>query len=105
MRSAVASVCQVTYVAAKAGLEGAARVGAKELAPRGITVNVVRPGSTDTEALHRTTSERAIEAMTRANAFRRLGMPEDVAGVVDLLPAPDAGWITGQIVEASGGLL
>lgn len=102
---AVAPSRQVTYVAAKAGLEGAARVAAKELAPRGITVNVVRPGSTDTETLRRTTSERAIEAMAHANAFRRLGTPPDVAGAVDLLLAPEAGWITGQILDASGGLV
>jgi 3-oxoacyl-[acyl-carrier protein] reductase len=101
----VAPSRQVTYVAAKAGLEGAARVAAKELAPRGITVNVVRPGSTDTETLRRTTSERAIEAMATSNAFRRLGTPQDVAGAVDLLLAPDAGWVTGQILDASGGLL
>ena len=95
---------QSTYAAAKAGLEAAARVAAKELASRGVTVNVVRPGATDTETLRETTSPRAIEAMSTANAMRRLGTPEDIAGAVMMLCSPDAGWVTGTIVDATGGL-
>lgn len=100
----VAPARQVTYVAAKAGLEGAARVAAKELASRGITVNVVRPGSTDTETLRRGTSARALEAMAGSNAMRRLGTPQEVACVVAALVGPDMGWVTGQVVDATGGL-
>ncbi|MGO3327533.1 SDR family NAD(P)-dependent oxidoreductase [Gordonia sp. (in: high G+C Gram-positive bacteria)] len=100
----IAPARQVTYVAAKAGVEGAVRVAAKELAKRQITVNVVRPGSTDTETLHRTTAEKAVAAMSAANAMRRLGTPDDVAGAVDLMLSPDSSWVTGQIIGADGGL-
>lgn len=100
----VAPARQATYAAAKAGLEAAARVAAKELAPRRITVNVVRPGATDTETLRASTSVKAIEAMANANAMRRLGTPQDIADVVLLLCAPRARWVTGVILDATGGL-
>ena len=101
----VAPARQVTYVAAKAGLEGAARVAAKELADSGVTVNVVRPGATDTATLRAGTSDRAIEAMASANAMRRLGTPADIAGAVSVLLSEDAGWITGQVIDAPGGFI
>src|ERR1035437_4295318 len=95
---------QSTYAAAKAGLEAAARVTAKEVAARGITVNVVRPGATDTDTLRRGTSPKAIEAMSGANAMRRLGTPDDIAGAVLMLCAADSGWVTGAVIDATGGL-
>ena len=95
---------QSTYAAAKAGLEAAARVAAKEVAARGITVNVVRPGATDTETLRRGTSPKAIEAMAGTNAMRRLGTPDDIAGAVLLLCTADSGWVTGAVIDATGGL-
>jgi 3-oxoacyl-[acyl-carrier protein] reductase len=103
--AAVAPARQSTYAAAKAGLEVAARVAAKELALRSITVNVVRPGATDTDTLRGGTSERAIEAMSVANAMRRLGRPDDIAGVVESLLFSDVGWLTGCVIDATGGLI
>lgn len=107
LSSAAADVApprQSVYAAAKAGVEVAARVAAKELAPRRITVNVVRPGATDTATLRAGTSEKAIVAMAAANAMRRLGTPDDIAAVVALLCSADAAWVTGVVVDATGGL-
>jgi 3-oxoacyl-[acyl-carrier protein] reductase len=107
LSSAAADVApprQSVYAAAKAGVEAAARVAAKELAARRITVNVVRPGATDTATLRAGTSEKAIAAMAGANAMRRLGTPDDIAAVVALLCSVDAGWVTGAVVDATGGL-
>ncbi len=100
----VAPARQATYAAAKAGLEAATRVAAKELAPRRVTVNAVRPGATDTPYFRAVTSSRAIEAMAGSNAMRRLGTPEDVAGAVMMLCSQDAAWVTGTVVDATGGL-
>jgi 3-oxoacyl-[acyl-carrier protein] reductase len=100
----VAPARQSTYAAAKAGLEAATRVAAKELAGRGVTVNAIRPGATDTPYFRDVTSPRAIEAMAGANAMRRLGTPEDIAGAVMLLCSPDAAWVTGAVLDATGGL-
>jgi 3-oxoacyl-[acyl-carrier protein] reductase len=100
----VAPARQSTYAAAKAGLEAAARVAAKEVASRGVTVNVIRPGATDTETLRDGTSPKAIEAMAGSNAMRRLGTPDDIAGAVLMLCGPDSGWVTGAVIDATGGL-
>ncbi|WP_157936934.1 SDR family NAD(P)-dependent oxidoreductase [Geodermatophilus chilensis] len=95
---------QTSYVMAKAAAEGAVRVAAKELGRQGIRVNAVRPGATDTPQLRATTGEAAIEAMAKAPALRRLGRAEDVADVVAFLLGPAARWVTGTVVEATGGL-
>lgn len=95
---------QASYVAMKLGVEGAARAAAKELGRRSVTVNVVRPGATDTETLRAGTDPQAIEAMSKANAFRRLGTPLDIARAVNWLTSPQAQWITGAVIDATGGL-
>jgi 3-oxoacyl-[acyl-carrier protein] reductase len=95
---------QASYVMTKAAAEAAVRVGAKELGRQGIRVVAVRPGATDTPQLRAGTSEKAIEAMAGAPALRRLGDPDDLAGVIAFLLGPDARWVTGTIVEATGGL-
>ena len=95
---------QLSYVMAKAAAEAAVRVAAKELGRKGIRVNAVRPGATDTPQLRETTSEAAIEAMSKAPALGGLGDPDDVASVITFLLSRGSRWMTGTVVEATGGL-
>jgi 3-oxoacyl-[acyl-carrier protein] reductase len=95
---------QISYVMAKAAAEAAVRVAAKELGRRRIRVTAVRPGATDTPQLRATTADAAIEAMANAPALRRLGESDDIASVITFLLSPEARWVTGTVVEATGGL-
>lgn len=87
------------YAATKGAVEQLAQVLAKELGPRGITVNAVAPGTTETEM----TLPAMREAAPKLNALGRLGQPEDIADVVAFLAGPDSRWITGQVLRVSGG--
>ncbi len=93
------------YCASKAALELFTAVLAREVAPRGITVNAVSPGATDTELLHAENPPGAVDTYIQLTAMGRLGRPEEIAGVVAFLAGPDAGWITGQNIRATGGLI
>lgn len=95
------------YAAAKAGVEALTRYMAVELGPRGISVNVIAPGATETDfgggALRDDAAvNKQLAGMT---TLGRNGGPDDIGGVVAALLTGDAGWITGQRIEASGGLL
>ena len=81
------------------------RVWAAELGPRGVTVNAVAPGLVDTAMLRAATArmgEEAVKGMVARTPLGRLGT-SDVADVVAFLAPPDARWVTGQVVEVSGG--
>jgi len=93
------------YCASKAALEQLSAVAARELGERRITVNTVSPGATDTDLLRSTNSPEGLAQSAAMTALRRLGTPDDVAAVVELLASPAAGWITGQNIRATGGLL
>jgi len=95
----------VLYCASKAALEQVTAVAARELGPRGITVNTVSPGATDTDLFHSTNPPDAAARCAAMTALQRLGRPADVAAVVAFLAGPDAAWITGQNIRATGGLL
>ena len=95
----------VLYCASKAALEQVTAVAARELGPRGITVNTVSPGATDTDMLRASNPPEALERMPAMTALGRLGRPADIARVVAFLASPQAGWITGQNIRATGGLL
>ncbi|MET9494413.1 SDR family oxidoreductase [Streptomyces sp. NPDC006552] len=92
------------YAASKGAIEQLTAVAARELGARGITVNTVSPGATDTDLLHATNPPQALETVIGVTPLGRLGQPSDVADVVAFLAGPDGRWITGQNLRATGGL-
>jgi 3-oxoacyl-[acyl-carrier protein] reductase len=89
------------HLGSKAALEQYTKGLAQELAPRGITVNAVSPGITDTGVL----TEDYCRFGVQLSPFKRLGLPEDIAGVVAFLVSDDARWVTGQNIQAGGGIV
>lgn len=94
---------QVNYAAAKAGIAGLTRSLAREVGSRGITVNCVAPGFIDTD-MTRDLAEAQRAALLQQIPLRRLGNPDDVAGVVAFLASPRAAYITGATIHVNGGM-
>jgi 3-oxoacyl-[acyl-carrier protein] reductase len=92
---------QVNYSAAKAGLAGAAKALAVELASRDITVNCVAPGPVATDMI----AEAPLEEMLKMIPMRRVGTPEEVAATVAFLMSEQAGYITRQVIGVNGGMV
>lgn len=91
---------QVNYSAAKAGIIGAAKALAVELAKRNITVNCVAPGLIDTEMLHGAHIEEALKMVP----MRRMGTPDEVAAVVSFLLGEGGSYVTRQVISVNGGM-
>lgn len=94
----------IAYCMAKAAVEMFTRVLAKDLGPRGITVNSVAPGFTAGETNAEVTEDpEMLKGVISATALRRFGQPEEIADFVHTLASPAARWITSQNIDASGG--
>ena len=92
---------QVNYSAAKAGIIGATRSLAQELAKRNITVNSVAPGLIETDMV----ADAPVDLIVKQIPMRRLGRPEEVASIVAYLFDEMAAYITGQVISVNGGLV
>ncbi|MBN1592682.1 MAG: 3-oxoacyl-[acyl-carrier-protein] reductase [Candidatus Coatesbacteria bacterium] len=94
---------QANYAASKAGIIGFSKSVAREVASRGVTVNVITPGYIETP-MTRDLPEKAKQQLFDMIPMKRLGTPEDVANAVAYLASDDAGYITGQILNVNGGI-
>lgn len=94
---------QANYVASKAGIIGLTKTAAKELAPRGITVNAVAPGFIETD-MTESLPESVKNTMLDQIPLGRAGKPEDVANIVAFLASEQAAYLTGQVIHVSGGM-
>jgi NAD(P)-dependent dehydrogenase (short-subunit alcohol dehydrogenase family) len=94
------------YAAMKGAIEVLSRYMAKELGPRGIAVNVVAPGAIETDFGGGMIRDDAqVNAMIASQtALGRVGLPDDIGGVIASLLSPENGWINAQRIEASGGM-
>lgn len=94
---------QANYAASKAGLIGMARSISRELSKAGVTANVVAPGLIDTD-MTRAMDERVRQGALEFIPAKRIGLPEEVAGVVSFLASEDAGYIAGAVIPVDGGM-
>ena len=99
----VGSSGESVYSACKGGILSFSKTLARELARKGVTVNVVCPGPTDTPLLM-STPEKQREALTRAIPFRRFAKPSEVADAILFFASDRASYLTGQVLSVSGGL-
>ncbi len=95
---------QINYSASKAAIIGMTKTMAKELGSRGITVNAVAPGFIKTPMTDKLTEEQQ-KKMLELISMKRYGTPEEIAGVISFLASDDASYVTGQVIEISGGLM
>lgn len=90
------------YLATKGAIEQIARVLAKDLGSKGITVNTISPGPIDTPQFRGGKSQNIIDSIAKQCPAKRLGDPEDVAPVIAFLVSPAAEWINGQNIRVDG---
>lgn len=92
------------YAAAKAAVETMTAIAAKEVGGRGVTVNCVAPGPVATDLFYKGKTPEMIAANAAAAPAKRLGMPEDIAGIVAFLAGAESSWVNGQIIRVNGGI-
>lgn len=94
----------MAYAMSKAAIDSFTATLAKQLAPRGITVNAVGPGATDTDMnTARLATAEGRATVAAQSPFNRVAQPDDIADIVAFLATEDARWVTGQWIDASGG--
>lgn len=94
---------QVNYSASKAGVIGMTKSFAREIAPKGVTVNAVAPGFIATD-MTAAMNQAAADALAKSIPLGRMGKPEDIANTVAFLAAEETGYITGQVICVDGGM-
>jgi 3-oxoacyl-[acyl-carrier protein] reductase len=94
---------QANYAASKAGIIGLTQTLAKEFSNKGITVNAVAPGFIGTDML-KSVPDKIMDKILAQIPMGRLGKPEEIASAVTYLVSPEAGYITGQVIDVNGGL-
>ncbi|KAF9318744.1 hypothetical protein BG003_010672 [Podila horticola] len=92
------------YTATKGAIEQMTRTLAKDLGRKGVTVNCVNPGPTDTDGFRQGKTEQQVQFFAGLNPFGRLGQPEDIAGAISFLASDQARWVNGQILRVNGGM-
>ncbi|KAG0267600.1 hypothetical protein BG011_002908 [Mortierella polycephala] len=92
------------YCATKGAVEQMVRTLAKDLGGRGVTVNCVNPGPTDTDGFRYGKTEQQIKFLEGLNPAGRLGQPDDIAGAIAFLASRSAAWVNGQILRVNGGM-
>ena len=106
----VGSSLEAVYSGAKGGIIAFTKTLAREVATKGVTVNTVCPGPTDTPALRKVAdnsgqdADKGLSGMTRAVPMKRLALPSDVAAAVAFFASDETAYITGQTLSVSGGL-
>ncbi|MEI6162032.1 MAG: SDR family oxidoreductase, partial [Roseococcus sp.] len=92
------------YAAAKAGLIGMSKALAQEVAPRGVTINVVAPGFIATPMTDKLSEDQKSGLLSRI-PMKRMGSAQDVASAVAYLASDEAAWVTGTTIHVNGGML
>lgn len=98
------NIGQANYAASKAGVVGLSKTAARELAKKGVTVNVICPGFIDTD-MTRGVPEKVWQMMVDKIPAGRVGDPSEVANVVAFLASDEAGYVTGEVINVSGGMV
>lgn len=91
------------YGASKGAVEQMTRQLAKEFGKKSITINAIAPGSINTELFRKGKSAELIQSHSKMNSFNRLGEPEDIADMIELLVSDKSHWMTGQTINVNGG--